>query len=215
MKVTRTADLLCFQIVSHLIHMISHLTASIFFKTIPTQPIYLLIGCTSLEQTSNRLLEEKDTYIYSLSRNTLFHLTLCFYSRSTWLPFRARRGHTSSTANCLAGWGRGSALGNIEKWRAHSLQWWTTTKRPQRRPDFRRRRRTRPVATVGHRADHFLRLIHRAPSTCIVQAPQPQQPPQPRILQSPATSRPQLVRSPLRPRSLRSPYPVPRSTTVP
>ena len=96
-----------------------------------------------------------------------------------------------------------------------SLQWWTTTRRPQRRPDFRRRRRTRPVDMVGHRAGHFLRPTRRAPSTCIVQAPQPQQQPQPRTQQSPATSRPQLVRSPLRPRSLRSPCLVPRSTTVP
>lgn len=97
---------------------------------------------------------------------------------------------------------------------AGSLQWWTTTRRPQRRPDSRRRRRTRPAATVGRRAGLSRRPIHRAQLTCTARAPPPQQQPQPRIPQSQATSRPQLARSPPRPRSPRSPYPVPRSTTV-
>lgn len=98
---------------------------------------------------------------------------------------------------------------------AGSLQWWTTTRRPQRRPDSRRRRRTRPADTVGRRDGLSRRPIRRARLTCTARAPPPQQQPQPRIPQSQATSRPQLARSPPRPRSPRSPYPVPRSTTVP
>lgn len=138
----------------------------------------------------------------SIDRNTRPHAIKC--------------REEANTGNRWAGGSRRAPRGMNKKLRARSLQWWTTTRRPQRRPDFRQRRHTRLVGMVGLKADHFLRPIRRAPSTCIVQAPQPQQQPQPRTQQSPATSRPQLARSPLRPRFLRSPCPVPpRSTTVP
>lgn len=156
----------------------------------------------TLKRTSKKK-KNKQTIHSSSKRNTQSQHTERKHGSNSFI---AIRGH------CL----RWQRIENVLKSDgARSLQWWTTTRRPQRRPDFRRRRRTRPVDMVGHRAGHFLRPTRRAPSTCIVQAPQPQQQPQPRTQQSPATSRPQLVRNPLRPRSLRSPCLVPRSTTVP
>lgn len=67
-KVTRTADLLCFQIVSHLIHMVSHLTASVFFKkSLLNQSTYL-----SVVPALNRLLTDfLKTCTYTLFQETL------------------------------------------------------------------------------------------------------------------------------------------------
>lgn len=80
-EVTRTVDLLCFQIISHLFHTISYLTASIFFKINPTQPIYYqstpIPSYSSVVPALNRLLTnflKKKTRTYTLFQET-FSLT--------------------------------------------------------------------------------------------------------------------------------------------